>query len=141
MGFFKSIGSKLKRVVSVKNLVNGVTGNFSAIGSDVVRVMKTEDPKKKPLEPVNQFTSKTFSIPQPVTDILEAQDKLYQTNLVKSVASIPVVQDVNTIMSKLWIQSQWLKYKNWIVGFGAVLSCFLLWKFVFSKKQNQRKRR
>lgn len=49
-GFFKSVGNKLKRVVSVKNLVRGVTGNISAIGEDVSRVIKSDDPKKKNLK-------------------------------------------------------------------------------------------
>lgn len=138
MGFFKSIGNKLKRVVSIKNLVNGVTGNFSAIGSDVKRVMTTADPKK----PVNTLTDVNFTVPQPVQDVLKTQDSLYKTNLVKSVASIPLVQDANTFMSKLWIQSQWLKYKNWIIGFlVVVLSFVLLRKFVFKKHSDGRKRK
>lgn len=137
MGFFKSIGNKLKRVVSIKNLVNGVTGNFTAIGSDVKRVMTSEDPKKKA---VNTLTDVNFTIPQPVQDVLKAQDATYKTNVLNSIASIPVVQDANTFMSKLWLQSQWLKYKNWIIGFLAVLTVFLVWKFGFSKKKNTRRR-
>lgn len=138
MGFFKSIGNKLKRVVSLKNVLHGVTGNFTAIGADVKRVMTTEDPKKKTVNPV---TDASFTIPQPVQDVLKSQDALYKTNLINSVASIPAFQDANTFMSKLWIQSQWLKYKNWIIGFCSVLSVFLLWRFAFSKKGNNRKRR
>lgn len=140
MGFFKSIGNKLKRVVSIKNLVNGVTGNFSAVGKDIVRVVSTEHPKKKAIEPINSLTQKGFVLPPPVAEILESQDKLYQTNLVKSVAELKPVQDLNSWFTKVWFQSQSLKYKNWIIGFLAVVTVFLIWKFGFSKKKNTRRR-
>lgn len=142
MGFFKSIGNKLKRVVSLKNLVNGVTGNFSAVGKDVVRVMSTEDPKKKASEPVNALTQKAFVLPPPVVDIIKSQEQMYQTNVINSVAAIPIVQDANTWFTKLWFKSQWEKYKNWIIGFIVVVLSFLfLRKFVFKKGSNGRKRR
>ncbi|MFV8389806.1 hypothetical protein [Flavobacterium sp. LB1P71] len=141
MGFFKSIGNKLKRVVSVKNLVNGVTGNFSAVGADVVRVASSEDPKRKVTQPVNTLTQKGSVLSTPVVDMLANADKTYQDNLIKSVAELKPVQDANTWFAKLFAKSQWEKYKNWIIGFGAVVSVFVLWKFVFSKKQNTRKRR
>ncbi|RTY69688.1 hypothetical protein [Flavobacterium sp. LB2P53] len=140
MGFFKSIGSKLKRVVSLKNLVRGVTGNFTAIGEDVVRVATTSDPKKGLSLVDTTLVPSGYTIPEPIQDILKSQDSSYRTNVINSVASIPVVQDANSFMSKLWIQSQWFKYKNWIIGFLSVLSVFLLWKFVFSKKKNTRRR-
>lgn len=138
MGFFKSIGNKLKRVVSVKNLVRGVTGQFSAIGDDVKRVMSTEDPKKVAKQ-VNALTNKNFEVPQPVTDMLKQADTNYSNNLVNSIASVPAVQDANTFMSKLWIQSQWKKYKTQILLFGGAIVAFLVWKFGF--KNNNRKRR
>lgn len=136
MGFFKNVGNKLKRVVSVKNLFNGLTGNFTAIGSDVQRVISTSDPKKS----VNKLTDASFTIPQPISDILSAQDENYNTNLIKSVSDLKPVQDVNTWFTKVWLESQWVKYKTWIIGFLSVISFFILWKFVFSKKKTTRRR-
>ena len=137
MGFFKDIGNKLKRVVSVKNLVRGVTGNFSAIAEDAKRVMTTEDPKKVAKQ-VNSLTNKAFEIPQPVTDIVKQADANYQANLVASVASIPAVQNANAFMSKLWIQSMWGKYKTQILLICGAIGAFLVWKYGF---KNNRKRR
>ena len=138
MGFFNSIGNKLKRVVSVKNLVRGVTGQYSAISADIKRVMTTEDPKKVAKQ-VNALTDKNFEVPQPVTDMLKQADTNYTNNLVKSVASIPAVQDANAFMSKLWFQSMWQKYKTQILVVAVAIVAFLVWKFGF--KNNNRKRR
>lgn len=138
MGFFKSIGNKLKRVVSVKNLVRGVTGNFSAIAEDAKRIMTTEDPKKVSAQ-VNSLTDKNFEIPQPVTDIIKQADANYQANLVASVASIPAVQDANAFMSKLWIQSMWGKYKTQILLIGCAIVALLVWKFGFKNKRKPKR--
>ncbi|CAN1538311.1 hypothetical protein MCETHM1_01652 [Flavobacteriaceae bacterium] len=142
MGFFKDVGNKLKRVVSLKNVVRGVTGNFSAVADDVKRVMTTQDPRTvKNAVAVNSLTDKNFVIPEPVQDVLKAQDSTYQQNLVKSIASIPAVQDANTFMSKLWIQSQWLKYKKWIIAGAVLLVGFLVWFFKFRKKHARKRSR
>lgn len=141
MGFFKSIGNKLKRAVSLKNLVRGVTGNFSAIGEDVSRIMKTEDPKKAQAQAANVLTDSAFQLPKPVVDVLNTQDSIYKENLINSVASAGVVQDANSFMSKLYIQSMWLKYKNWVIGFVLVLSAFLLVRKFFFKKTSARRKR
>lgn len=140
MGFFKSIGNKLKRVVSIKNLTNAVTGNFTAIGKDVVRVATTSDPKKSPSVPDTTIVPLGYTLPQPVQEVLKAQDEKYKTNVINSVASIPVVQDTNSFFSKVYLQSMWLKYKNWIIGFLCVVGVILLWKFAFSKKKSTRRR-
>ncbi|TRX06196.1 hypothetical protein [Flavobacterium gawalongense] len=141
MGFFKSVGNKLKRVVSMKNLVSGVTGNFSAIGKDIVRVATTTDPKKGKSVVDTSVVAKGFQLSPQVEQVLKSQEQIYADNIVNSVASIPAVQDANSFMSKLYIQSMWLKYKNWFIGLGAVVFVFVLLKFVFSKKNNRRTRR
>ncbi|MGL2994562.1 hypothetical protein [Flavobacterium sp. TSSA_36] len=138
MGFFKDATNKLKRVVSVKNLVRGVTGNFSAIAEDAQRVMTTEDPKKVAKQ-VNSLTNKTFAIPQPVSDVVKQAETNYTNNLINSVAGMPAVQDANAFMSKLWIQSMWNKYKTQILLFGGALVALLVLKFGI--KTNNRKRR
>lgn len=139
MGFFRDVGNKLKRVVSVKNLVRGVTGNFSAIAEDAKRVMTTEDPKKLSKQ-INSLTDKAFVIPQPVVDVVKQAETNYTNNLINSVASIPAVQDTNVFMSKLWIQSMWNKYKTQILLVLGALGLFLLLKFGF-KKDNRKRRR
>lgn len=142
MGFFKDVGNKLKRVVSLKNVVRGVTGNFSAVGEDVKRVMTTPDPKKGvAVQPVNSLTDPQFTIPQPVQDVLVSQGVKYQDTLAQKLGANKSVQDANTLFTKVWFQSQWQKYKNFIIGLGAVLSVFLLWRFVFTKKTNRRRSR
>lgn len=128
MGFFKSIGNKLKRVVSVKNLVRGVTGQYSAIGADVKRVMTTEDPKKVAKE-VNSLTNKNFQIPEPVNDMVQQAEKNYQMNVAKSIAEIPAVQNANAFMSKLWIQSMWNKYKTQILLVAGAFVAFFAYRF------------
>lgn len=141
MGFFKSVGNKLKRVVSVKNLVRGVTGNFSGIAEDAKRIMTTEDPKKV-AKVVNSLTNKSFEIPQPVTDIIKQADANYQANLINSVASIPAVQNANAFMSKLWFQSMWGKYKTQIlIVLGAVVAFLLYRRYDKNKKPVRRKMR
>lgn len=141
MGFFKSVGNKLKRAVSLKNLVRGVTGNFSAIGEDVTRIIKTDDPKKAQSPVTNVLTDSAFQLPKPVVDVLNTQDAIYKENLINSVASVGAVQDANSFMSKLYIQSMWLKYKNWIIGFVLVLASFLLIRKFFFKKTSARRKR
>ena len=141
MGFFKNVGNKLKRAISLKNLVRGVTGNFSAIGEDVSRIMKSEDPKKAQAQAANVLTDSAFQLPKPVVDVLNTQDSIYKENLINSAASVGAVQDANTFMTKLYIQSMWLKYKNWIIGFLLVLSAFLLIRKFFFKKTSARRKR
>lgn len=142
MGFFKDVGNKLKRVVSLKNVVRGVTGNFSAVGEDVKRVMTTPDPKKVvAVQPVNSLTDPQFTIPQPVQDVLVSEGIKYQDTLAQKLGANKSVQDANTLFTKVWFQSQWQKYKNLIIGVGAVASAFLLWRFVFAKKSNRRRSR
>ena len=138
MGFFKNIGNKLKRVVSIKNLVRGVTGDFSGVGADVKRVMSTPDPKKA----VNSLTDENFQVPDMVTDVLKSQDAKYQANVINSITDIKAVQDANVWFTKLWFQAQWKKHQNWIYGFIFVLVSFLLLrKFVFKPALRTRKRK
>ena len=139
MGFFKKAFSKVKRVVSLKNLVNGVTGNFTAIGKDVVRVANSPDPRKDVGTP-EPAPAVQFSLPAPVTDMLTYKDAMYKKNLEDSVANIPAVQNASNFFSKVYLKAMYTKHKNWILGLCAVLACFLLWKFLFSNKQNTGRR-
>jgi hypothetical protein len=142
MGFFKNVGNKLKRVVSIKNLISGVTGDFSSIGKDVKRVLTSTDPKKGVSVVDTSVVAKGFVLPKPLEDVLSAKDATYARNLESSVASIPLVQKANSFFTKVYLKSQWELYKKWIIGFLVVLISFLLLrKFVFKKSANGRKRR
>jgi hypothetical protein len=149
MGFFKSIGNKLKRVVSIKNLTNVVTGKFSAVGADILRVTKTKSPAvikaeqeaaakaNMPLSVSSVDTSlvpANATLPVQVQEVLAQADANYQTNLINSVAAIPAVQDVNTFLSKLYLQSMWTKHKNWIIGFIVAVILFFVGKKLFFSK-------
>jgi hypothetical protein len=46
MSIFKTIGSKLKRVISLKNVISAATGNFTAVTADMARVMTTKSPSE-----------------------------------------------------------------------------------------------
>jgi len=140
MGFFKSIGNKLKRVISIKNLVRGVTGQFGAIGADAIRVATTTDPKKGKSVPDATLIPVNYAIPAPAMDVLNAQGSIFAKKVVDSVAGVPVVQNTNAFMSKIYIQSMWIKYKNWIIGFLIVLVTTLtIWKLTKSKTRGRRR--
>lgn len=139
MGFFKSVGNKLKRVVSVKNLVNGVTGNFSAIAQDAKRVMTTEDPKKSKNAPNNSLTNKAFEIPKEVQQMVETQEKKYIDNVTKSVAENPTVQKTSDFFTKLWFETQWRLHKTKILVALALLCGFLVYWFRFRKRKSRRR--
>lgn len=140
MGFFKSIGNKLKRAVSLKNLTRAVTGQFSAIGSDVVRIASTTDPSKSKSVVDTTVVPLGYTLPPQVQDVLKQQENIYQKNVIDSVSSIPVVQDANSWMSKVYIQSMWMKYKNWVIGLGVVLLLVFGLRRLTRKKKNVRRR-
>lgn len=145
MGFFKSLGSKLKRVISIKNLTNVATGNFSALGKDVLRVATTE--VKKDSNGVTSIVSNGLSktpvvMPQTVSDILDAQGQKTSKQLVSALATNDSFSNATTFLTKAWLQSQWLKYKNWLIGLGVAIIMFLVVnKTMFSGKSRKSGRR
>lgn len=145
MGFFKSIGTKLKRVISIKNLTNVATGNFSAVGQDVIRVATTnvkKDATGKTTIVSNGLSKTPVVLPQPLTDLLDAQGQKTSKQLVNSLATNDSFSNATTFLTKAWIQAQWLKYKNWLIGFGvAVLMFIIVKKTMFRGKFNKRARR
>lgn len=151
MGFFKTIGSKLKRAISLKNVVRTVTGNFSAVGKDILRVSTTSAPKKVNVNPIQKTSTNSTpvfnssidksifnlpantTIPPMIQSILEVQGNAQAQRMTESLAGIPAVQDTNSFLSGVFIKSLWLKYKTMIIGIASVLLVFiLLKKFVFS---------
>jgi hypothetical protein len=141
MSIFKTLGSKLKRVISIKNLTNVATGQFTAIGADLVRVATTKSPAeiKKGLASTEQVAP-NFAIPKEVNTILDSKGAQFKTAVSTALAQNPTVQNVSDMFTKTYIQSMWLKYKNWIIGLIATLvMVFIGWK-IFKKPAVKRGR-
>lgn len=138
MSIFKTLGNKLKRVVSLKNVINAATGNFTAVASDAKRVMTTPDPKTG----ANQSSQVVIpmEIPQEVNDIIQSQGAVYQNTLAKKVASSRLVQsnvnDANSLFTKIWWQATWHKNKTLIIVVLVAVASFVGWK-VFAKKSTK----
>lgn len=135
MSIFKTIGNKLKRVVSLKNVISAATGNISSVVSDAKRVATTPDPRRK-------NTAAQSVLPLPDTSMLEMaavqKDATYKENLSDSIASAKIVQDnvnsVNDFFTKTWIKATWQKNKGLILGIGAVLVGLVSYFAFFRKK-------
>lgn len=145
MGFFKSIGSKLKRVISIKNLTNVATGNFSAVGQEVLRVATTtakKDTTGKTVIVSNGLSKTPVVMPQEVSDMLDAKGKPFSNNLTKKLAENKTTQDVVDMVTKTAIQAFWLKNKNWFIGLGVSIIAFIVVKkTMFSGKSRKSGRR
>lgn len=145
MGFFKSLGSKLKRVISIKNLTNVATGNFSALGKDVLRVATTE--VKKDSNGVTSIVSNGLSktpvvMPQPLADIADNIGKTVSDSISKKIAENKTTQDAVDMVAKTAIQAFWLKNKNWFIGLGtAIIAFIVVKKTMFSGKSRKSGRR
>jgi hypothetical protein len=149
MGFFKNVGSKLKRVISIKNALNTVTGNFSAVGKDLVRVASTPDPKKpivigqKIVNSYPALIAPNTVIPKPIQDLLVTQGAKQQSKIADVLANDTTFQGVTDVLTKAGIQAFWIKNKVWFIGAGVVIiSIFTIHHFTKSShvKGNVRKR-
>lgn len=138
MGVFKQLGGKLKRVVSLKNLVNGVTGNFSAIGKDVVRVATTSDPKSKVVQA--PLLPKNYEVPSVVNDFLESKGDEQNRRVAKIIGSQPLAQKGATLATRAYIQAMWVKYRNYIIGVSIVITVFLVGRKLLTAKRGSKRR-
>jgi hypothetical protein len=145
MGIFKKLGTKLKRVVSIKNLVHGVTGNFGAIAKDAVRVATTEGPKKNSSGVVvdaggvdTTFLKPNYQIPAPALDVIEGQGKAFGAKVATAVGSQTAVQGASAFFTKVYLESMYNKYKTWITLFFALVGAFILYKVL--RKPNTKTR-
>lgn len=140
MGFFKSLGSKLKRVVSIKNLTNVATGNFSAVGQDLIRVATTEKVKdangKFTIVP-NGFSKTPVVIPDAVNAVLNSEGAKFNQKVVDAVASNSTVQNATNLLTKIGVQAFWNKNKNWIIGLSASILLFVVVKMSFFGKHRK----
>lgn len=142
MGFFKSIGKKLKRVVSINTLTKVATGNFSAVGAEILRVASTDkvkDPETGKMVVVP--SGKKIEISPLVNDILNSEGDKFGKKVVSSVAKDKTFSALTDMLTKAGIKSQWDKYKNWILGFLVSLFLFFVVKWAFFRKKNKRARR
>lgn len=140
MGFFKSIGTKLKRAISIKNLTNVATGNFSAVGQDLIRVATTEkikDANGKVTIVPNGFSKTPVVIPDAVNAVLNSEGAKFNQKVVSAVASNPTVQNATDLLTKIGIQAFWNKNKNWIIGLGASIVLFVVVKMSFFGKRRK----
>ncbi len=143
MSIFKTIGTKLKRVVSLNNLTKAITGNFTGIGQDVVRVMTTKSPSeiKKGLVSTEQVVP-AFTIPPEVNTIIASKETQYKSAVSSKLAENTAVQNVSDMLSKTYLNAMWLKHKNFIIGLGATFVLVLIgWKILKKPSVNRARRK
>ena len=145
MGFFKSIGKKLKRVVSLKNLTRAVTGQFSAIGKDVIRVATTNSPaENRAIEAAAIAKAQAENVPYvpapapaPVVlpkmleTMLDGQGQEFNSQLTTKLAQNPQVQNLTDTLVSTGLKAYWVKYRNWIIGFLVALLLFFVGRWAF----------
>lgn len=153
MGFFKKLGSKLKRVISLKNVTRAVTGQFGAIGKDVLRVATTNSPAenralKAAAEAKGQVyvppPVKTVEIPSPVESYLNAQGAKFSANAAKELGKTEVAQDLTSFATKAALQAFWEKNKSWlywVIGLIFALIMFLTFRWAFRSAKGGKSRR
>ncbi|MFV5699007.1 hypothetical protein ACM55H_11625 [Flavobacterium sp. ZT3R17] len=128
MGFFKSIGNKLKRAISIKNLVNVGTGNFTAVSQDLVRIAGSTDPKKGASQSDVTLVPKGFVIPEQAADIIKAQGDIFGRKTQDMLAKSGDAQAVNKWFTGLWFKTQWELYKSYILFFVGLIVAFFAWR-------------
>lgn len=153
MSIFKTVGNKLKRVVSLKNVINGVTGNYSAIALDAKRVLTTKSPSELKKEADAKLAGQsyapqevaysTFEIPSMVTTALDNAGSKQASATISKLASSKLAQDninpANAFLSKLWFQTTWEKNKTIVIVVGVAIAGFIGRK-VFAKKTTSKGR-
>lgn len=146
MSIFKSIGTKIKRVVSLKNVMNAVTGNYVGIGQDILRVASTQAPQKGGQAVASQEqTIQVSDIPAPVQQMLQSVGKTQSAKLSAKIAATPLVQDnidgANSFALKVWWDGMWIKYKTYILALGGLIVALIGWKLLTKNKTTARRGR
>lgn len=140
MGFFKSLGTKLKRAISIKNLTNVATGNFSAVGQDLIRVAtteKTKDANGKVVIVPNGFSKTPVVVPDAVKAVLDSEGAKFNQKVVSAVASNETVQNATNLLTKIGIQAFWNRNKNYIIGLITAIVLFVVVKISFFGKRRK----
>ncbi|WP_395048587.1 hypothetical protein [Flavobacterium sp.] len=153
MSIFKTIASKVKRVVSLKNVMNAVTGNYVGIGQDAVRIATTKAPpskaqKAQALPTATPYVSTeqafdTFEMPATVNDYLAVSGAKQKAKVTNAIANSPLAQDnvgaLNNFVFSVWLKASWIKYKTWIIIGGVAILGFIGWR-MYSKKSTSKGR-
>jgi hypothetical protein len=141
MGFFKNIGSKLKRVISIKNLTNVATGQFGAVAKDALRVATTNAPVKKGAGTTvdTTFLNPNTQIPPQAMSVIEGQGKVFGAKVSQAISGEPAVQNVADFFTKTYLQSMYEKYKTWVILIFVSVVSLILYK-VLGKKKSTRAR-
>lgn len=149
MGLFKKLASKVKRVVSLKNVIGIATGNYLGVAKDALRVATTDRPKKEVgqptvLTPDQSFLPENYQLPTVLQNTLMAKGAQQEAKAVNYLASKKEVQSVadqgTGFMSKVYLQAMWLKHKTLIIVAGASIVGFLVYWFGFRNKTGTRGR-
>jgi hypothetical protein len=140
MGFFKSIGTKLKRAISIKNLSNLATGNFSAVGQDLIRVATTEKVKdangKVTIVP-NGFSKTPVVLPEPVKEFLDVKGKEMYKKTTDALAKTDAAQNATDFVTTIALKSFWNKNKNYIIGLITAIILVVSLKMSFFGKRRK----
>jgi hypothetical protein len=145
MSIFKTIGNKLKRVVSINNIKRAVTGNFSAIGADVIRVATTLSPSEQRAKDAGQTVdATTFNVAPLSADLASFVDDVgsnTSNKLANSLSKLKPVKDISSLATSVYLKAMWEKYRNWIIGFFVSLILFIVgWKILKKGKNVSRAR-
>jgi hypothetical protein len=151
MGLFKKIADKVKRVVSLKNGIRLVTGDYLGVAKDAVRVATTDRPSKSVageptvLTPDQSFLPTNYQLPDMVQKTLEVKGNEQTQKAVDFLASKKIVQDsasgTTGFLSKVYLQAMWLKHKTAILIVGGSIVAFVVYWFGFRKRTPARRGR
>lgn len=153
MGLFKKLGSSLKRVISIKNITRAATGQFGAIGKDVLRVVSTEDPKEVRKKQAEALAKGQTYTPAPVTPIempivvesvLNSEGDKFSKKLVTEVAKNESVQNATSLLTKVGLEAFWnnnKKWIQWVIGFVFALIGFFTIRMLLKGSKRGKSRR
>lgn len=150
MGLFKKLGSSLKRAISIKNITRAATGNFSAIGKDVLRIASTEDPKevrKKQAEALAKGQTYTpapvvpIEMPNEVQVILDSKGAIVKKQVQEKLANSETVQNASSLAINTMVLAYWQKYKAWFIGLVFSLIAFFTIRMLLKGSKRGKSRR
>jgi hypothetical protein len=152
-GALKKIGTKVKRLASLKNAIGLVTGNYLGVAKDALRVASTKRPSKHEEGSMNEIYEETdeaminsnTKLPEVAENFLIAKGAEMQAKEVDFLAKKVGVQnasdDATKFMSKVYLSAMWEKHKAKILIVGGLIVGFVVYKFGFKKSSNGRRRR
>jgi hypothetical protein len=152
-GALKKIGTKVKRLASLKNVIGLATGNYLGVAKDAIRVASTKKPSKHEEGSMNEIYEETDEVminsntklPSALENFLTAKGAEVQKKEVDFLAKLDGVQNasdqVTGFMSKVYAQSMWEKHKSKILIVGGLILGFVVYIFGFKKSSSGGRRR